>query len=217
MQRNRKFKDYTGSVFGRLTVISMFRHPENQRLYCHCKCECGNLKDVRIDLLKNGSITSCNCYRIEQVKKGCSKHSQSYSKIYKAYTGLKQRCTNPNNIAYKHYGAKGIKISEEFNTFEKFYEWSMNNGYKEGYDIHRLDSNKDYTPDNCKWISHSEHMKIHGKLNKRPIQKIDPVSGEILEEFKSVSEGRKKYGDHIKQALKNQNLIRYGYKWQYVE
>lgn len=215
MLRNRKFKDYTGSVFGRLTVISMFRHPDNQRLYCHCLCKCGNYTDVRIDQLKSGSVTSCNCYRIEQVKKGNIKHDKSHSKLYKAYTGLKQRCTNPNNTAFKHYGAKGIKISEEFNTFEKFYNWSMNNGYKEGYDIHRLDSNKDYTPLNCKWISHEEHMKIHGKEHGKAIVKIDPITGEIIEKYVSVSAGIKKNGAHIKEALNNPNLIRYGYKWKY--
>lgn len=217
MTRNRKFKDYTGSVFGRLTVISMFRHPDNQRLYCHCLCKCGNYKDVRIDQLKSGSITSCNCYRIEQVQKSHVTHSQSYSKLYKAYTGLKQRCNNPNSIAYKHYGAKGIKISEEFNTFEKFYSWSMNNGYKEGYDIHRLDSNKDYTPLNCKWISHEEHMKIHGQLNQRAIVKIDPKTNQIIKKYNSVSDAINEYGSHIKEALNNPNLIRYGYKWKYED
>ena len=215
MIRNRKFKDYTGSVFGRLTVISMFKHPDNQRLYCHCLCECGNYTDVRIDQLKNGSVISCNCYRIEQVKKSNVKHNNSHIKLYKVYTGMKQRCTNPNSTAFKNYGAKGIKISSEFDTFEKFSEWSMNNGYKDGYDIHRLDSNKDYTPLNCKWISHEEHMILHGKEHKRAIVKIDPQTNKIIKRYNSVTDAISECGGHIKEALNNPNLIRYGYKWKF--
>lgn len=73
------------------------------------------------------------------------------------YYGMKQRCYNQNGINYKYYGGKGIFICDEWlNDFEKFYEWSLQNGYSDNLTIDRIDSNKEYSPENCKWSSKSE-------------------------------------------------------------
>ena len=73
------------------------------------------------------------------------------------YYGMKQRCYNQNGINYKYYGGKGIFICDEWlNDFEKFYEWSLQNGYSDNLTIDRIDSNKEYSPDNCKWSTKKE-------------------------------------------------------------
>ena len=90
-------------------------------------------------------------------------HGQCYTRLYNIWTHIKQRCTNPNDEAYKNYGGRGINICEEWSSnFSNFYEWSMFNGYNENLEIDRIDNNKNYSPDNCRWITHQEQQ-----LNKR--------------------------------------------------
>ena len=89
------------------------------------------------------------------------------------YYGMKQRCYNQNGINYKYYGGKGIFICDEWlNDFEKFYEWSLQNGYSDNLTIDRIDSNKEYSPDNCKWSTKKEQaynrsMSVKLTLNGR--------------------------------------------------
>ena len=73
-------------------------------------------------------------------------------KIYKVWSGIKQRCFNPNSNRYKNYGGRGISICDEWkNSFETFCKWALENGYKEGLSIDRIDHEKKYEPSNCRW------------------------------------------------------------------
>ena len=73
-------------------------------------------------------------------------------KIYKVWSGIKQRCFNPNSNRYKNYGGRGISICDEWkNSFETFCKWALENGYKEGLSIDRIYHEKDYEPSNCRW------------------------------------------------------------------
>ena len=79
----------------------------------------------------------------------------SKTRLYKIYSGMKQRCFNPNVNNYKYYGGKGIAICEEWmgdNGLQRFIEWSLDNGYDETLSIDRVDSNRDYSPQNCRWL-----------------------------------------------------------------
>ena len=89
------------------------------------------------------------------------------------YRGMKQRCYNENSINFRYYGGKGVFICDEWlNDCEKFYEWSIKNGYSDNLTIDRIDSDKEYSPDNCKWSSKSEQaynrsMSVKLTLNGR--------------------------------------------------
>lgn len=88
---------------------------------------------------------------------------------------MKDRTINPKNIAFKHYGGRGIKVcSEWFNSFESFYEWSMSNGYKENLTIDRIDNDGDYEPSNCRWADR------YTQANNRRNNIIVSVEGEKL-------------------------------------
>ena len=83
------------------------------------------------------------------------KHGDSKSRLYHTWIAMKHRC---NNLDDKNYGGKGIKICSEWvNDFIVFKKWSILNGYRNDLSIDRIDSDKNYCPENCRWITPSEN------------------------------------------------------------
>ena len=84
------------------------------------------------------------------------------TRIYNIYHNMKNRCYNPNDDRYKDYGGRGIRICDEWlgkHGFENFCEWSMENGYSNKLSIDRIDNEKGYSPDNCRWITMKEQIE----------------------------------------------------------
>ena len=136
-----------------------------------CRCDCGTVKEIREQCLRNYKQISCGCYKREITRKVNTKHGGSKTRLYHIYVGMKQRCNDINHIAYNRYGGKGIKVSDEFNTFEKFKEWALNNGYNETLTIDRIDNNKGYSPDNCRWATYKE-QGLNTERAKNSLAKI---------------------------------------------
>lgn len=111
--------------------------------------------------LKNGSITSCGCRKIENCKnmrKPTSEENGNYidgrSKhpLYGTWVQMLSRCENPKNKKYQYYGGRGIKVCDEWHDFWKFVKWSDSvGGRPKGYTLDRKNGNKDYEPPNCRW------------------------------------------------------------------
>ena len=126
-----------------------------------CKCKCGTVREVKELSLKQGKSTACGCTRrmamVEGAKKKLTTHNLSQSRLYAIYRHMRNRCYNTNDIRYLHYGGRGIKVCDLWlNSFEEFAKWAFDNGYSDELSIDRIDVNKDYCPENCKWSTRTE-------------------------------------------------------------
>lgn len=93
-----------------------------------------------------------------------TKHGGKGTKLYGVWCAMKERCNNPHNKSYKNYGAKGIAVCEEWSkSFAKFKEWSESNGYADGLTIDRKNSNGNYEPNNCRWVTTAEQNRNYSR------------------------------------------------------
>lgn len=164
-----------GKRFGKLTVVDCdFIDNDTKQHFVVCRCDCGNiikLKSYKL-LQSNKPVRSCGCLRLEAIHDIKTIHGESggklvgeRTKLYRVWSNMKSRCYNQNVRSYKDYGAKGIGVCEQWkNDFVSFRNWANTHGYNEKLTIDRIDSSKDYCPENCRWITASENsIRAHEK------------------------------------------------------
>jgi len=157
-------KDLTGQRFGRLTVLEdSGKRNLNGDVRWLCLCDCGNIKSETGSNLKYRT-RSCGCLQKERRIKHGHNHRGKTTKLYRTWMNMKNRCVNPNIPGFKYWGGKGISVCQEWkNDFITFMKWALSHGYKPGLAIARIDSNKGYCPENCRFKTRSENAREAGK------------------------------------------------------
>lgn len=165
-----------GKKIGRLRVVKevgRYVLPSGKSLRkVECKCECGNVIEIILNALTRSRPTvSCGCFAKEVSHVNNTTHGLKSHNLYRKFWGMITRCYNPKYDNYSRYGGRGIKICDEWlYDFEAFYHWSIENGWKPGLQIDRINTDGNYEPSNCRYVS--------AKLNNRnrSISKLDDAT-----------------------------------------
>ena len=160
----------SGLKIGRLTLLRIMGHkkfPSRKKSpLWQCLCECGGFTVVDSRNLCTSHTKSCGCWKIETAKNSHTTHGhyrgRTASRLRRIWNSMRQRCTNPNCISYKHYGARGIMVL--WSSFEDFLR-DMEATHQPHLSIDRKDSNGHYCKENCKWSTSKEQTR--NKTNNR--------------------------------------------------
>lgn len=150
--------DRVGDRYGDLVVISYARR-HNGRDYWRCKCTCGKETVVIWGNLQTGNTKSCGCK--ERLRHGHARNGARSSE-YGIWLQMRDRCRNPNNRAYRWYGARGVSVCERWNSYANFLS-DMGPKPKGWWSIDRINPAGNYCPDNCRWATRKQQRE-----NQRP-------------------------------------------------
>lgn len=155
-------RKHIGKKYGFWEVIDAFREVRSGKIniMLKCKCvECGKESCMTASSIKDYTFSVCN-----HNKRGYKKDNKNKLNIPKklrdCWKNIINRCYDESSVMYSHYGARGISMCEDWHkSLKSFADWALNNGYKEGLTIERIDFNKNYCPENCCWIPKTEQSK----------------------------------------------------------
>ena len=198
--------------YGRLKIVKEVERgvkPSGQKYRrFECICECGNLITTSLWALTSGRTQSCGCLQKERTSLASLKHGLSFSRIERIHQSMKQRCYNQKHKDYYRYGARGIKVCDDWHNFVNFYN-DVKDKYKDGLTIERLDINKDYCKDNVIFIEHklqarnkSTSLFFNFKGKKRCLKEICEIENKP---YHKTWQRIKRYGKTLEEALNGQS------------
>lgn len=149
-----------GSRVGKLVIkkISYKKKTDwGSRIYYECFCDCGKKRVFLRNSLKSGKTKSCGCIYStgNQIHGDCRKGKRE--RLYSIWASMKSRCHDKTNMIY---GGRGISVCEEWGkSYVCFRDWAKKSGYDSDLAIDRIDTDGNYSPDNCRWITQAENNR----------------------------------------------------------
>ena len=162
--------DLAGQRFGRWTVLEEGGRDERGRALWRCRCDCGTEREVKGWRLREGTNRSCGCLRRETsaaLGREMATHGMSQTRIYNTWKNMIQRTTDPKAASYPHYGGRGIKVCERWQSLDGFLA-DMGPTYADDLTIERIHVDGDYEPGNCRWVTAAEQAR--NKRNTRLLE-----------------------------------------------
>lgn len=181
-----------GNKYGELTVTGdggRFEQPSGQsQAGSLCRCECGNEKRVRDQHLKSGRVTTC----------GHNLHGLSGSPVHTSWRAMRNRVREGYSEAHLYY-ARCIGMCEEWKDFKVFLLWAIENGFKRGLQLDRINNDKGYSPRNCRFVTptvNANNKRVTVMVTVNGVEKpfMDHVRDFGLECSSSAVRGRIKRG-----------------------
>ena len=136
---NLKLFEHLGIDHARKSVV---------RVLCHCDVEF----TARYSNIKSGTTKSCGCWNIEAIKQRNTIHGLSHDPRFQVWVDMNKRCHNSRDRNYKNYGGRGIYVCDEWRDNPKQFFEDMGER-PEGATLDRIDNNKNYCKENCRWTS----------------------------------------------------------------
>lgn len=198
----------TGQVFGNLTVLKdTGKRNHNRRVIWLCKCSCPKQSVIEVsgNNLQTGNTTGCGCRRAGKIIHGHARRNGNEHPLYHIWESMKDRCCNPNNLQYKDYGGRGIKVCNEwYNNPGLFIEFGIDSGWQKGLQIDRKDNDGNYCPENCRFVTRSQNMFNRRNTIKVIINNKERSLFEVCREYSIpyiLVKGRLQRGWSIEKAL----------------
>ncbi len=152
-------KPNPGDRFSRWTIVSVVSikrlDGRGTRTRFLCLCDCGKKKSVLSETILSGHSKSCGCLKSEILSQRMVSHRMTGSSEHNIWSKMKNRCNNPKGNRFHDYGGRGIKVCWRWNKFENFFS-DMGPRPSPLHSIDRINNDKGYSPENCKWSTSKE-------------------------------------------------------------
>jgi hypothetical protein len=169
--------EMVGKRFGRLVITGFkpytFPRGRTQPRYI-CQCDCGNKTQAFRSNLTSGNVSSCGCFRSEEMRRLHTKHGDTqnggpHAPEYRVWHGMICRCELRSDKKYADYGGRGITVCKRWRSDYRNFLADMGRRPSPKHSIDRIDNDRGYYPGNCRWATLSEQ-----NLNRRPKRKRKP-------------------------------------------